>query len=150
MKNALLVSVNIGLLLSYLFTYYCHDQINIYKNELPEQLLSKYENIKNERMNHLIIGILIALFICFVFYFKSSHEFSRFQKINIMILILLLLPIVVYKILPKSDYMLKHSHPEKDYKEWFDIYSCMKNKSIYGFFCGFSVSIIILSLFDIN
>ena len=53
---------------------------------------------------------------------------------------------VVYKLLPKSDNMLNYSQTEEDYKDWFNIYLCMKNKSMYGFLCGFTVSIMILSL----
>ena len=56
---------------------------------------------------------------------------------------------IVYKVLPKSDYMLKHSQTDQDYKDWFDIYLCMKNKSIYGFFTGFTMTMIVLSLTNI-
>jgi hypothetical protein len=150
MKNSLLLSINIGLLISYVFTYYCHNQIYDYEKDLSEELLSKYENIRKERMNHLGIGIFIAVLISSVFYYKTPPEISQFQKINIIALLLLLLPMVVYKLLPKSDYMLKHSQSEQDYKDWFNIYLCMKNKSVYGFLCGFGVSILILSLMDIN
>lgn len=149
MKNSLLLSINIGLLISYVFTYYCHNQISEYKNDLSEELLSKYENIRKERMNHLGIGFLIAILISAVFYFKTPLM-SKFQKINIVVLLLLLLPMVVYKLLPKSDYMLKHSQKDQDYKDWFNVYLCMKNKSVYGFLCGFAVSMMILSLMDIN
>ena len=112
MKNSLLLSINIGLLISYLFTYYCHNQITNYTNDLSNELLSKYENIRKERMIHLGIGILIAIIISVVFYFKAPNSVSIFEKINIIILLLLLLPMVVYKLLPKSDYMLKY--PQKD------------------------------------
>jgi len=149
MKNSLILSINIGLLISYIFTYYCHNQINAYKNDLSGELLSKYENIRKERMTHLGLGVLIAILISAVFYFKTQ-EMSKFQKINIIILLLLLLPMIVYKLLPKSDYMLKHSQTDQDYKDWFNVYLCMKNKSVYGFLCGFAVSMMILSLMDIN
>ena len=149
MKNSILLSINIGLLISYVFTYYCHNQISEHKNDLSEELLSKYENIRKERMNHLGIGFLIAILISAVFYFKTPLM-SKFQKINIVVLLLLLLPMVVYKLLPKSDYMLKHSQKDQDYKDWFNVYLCMKNKSVYGFLCGFAVSMMILSLMDIN
>jgi len=150
MKNSLLLSINIGLLISYLFTYYCHDQITTYTNDLSDELLSKYKNIKKERIIHLIVGVLIAIVISVMFYFKAPEKTSNFEKINIVILLLLLLPMVVYKLLPKSDYMLKHSQSDQDYKDWFNIYLCMKNKSVYGFLCGFSVSMIILSLMNVN
>lgn len=150
MKNSLLLSINIGLFISYLFTYYCHNQITNYTNDLSDELLSKYENIRKERMRHLSTGILIAIATSVLFYFKAPEQTSNFEKINIIILLLLLLPMVIYKLLPKSDYMLKHSQSDQDYKDWFNIYLCMKNKSVYGFLCGFSVSMIILSLMNVN
>lgn len=149
MKNSLLVSINIGLLLSYIFTYQCNSQIKAYTNDLPEQLLSKYKNIRNERIYHFTIGLIIAIVISAIFY-KYSEQFSIFQKINIIIFLLLLLPMIVYKLLPKSDYMLNYSQKDQDYKDWFNIYLCMENKSLYGFLCGFTVSMIILSLIDID
>ena len=49
MKNSLLLSINIGLLLSYMFTYYCHDKIKDYSKDLTDKLLTKYEAIRQER-----------------------------------------------------------------------------------------------------
>ncbi len=137
-----------GLLLSYVFTYYCHNKIITYTKDLSSELLIKYENIKKERMNHLGIGLILAILISLVFYYNSS-ELNPIEKINIIILLILLLPMIVYKVLPKSDYMLKHSQTDQDYKDWFDIYLCMKNKSIYGFFTGFTMTMMVLSLTNI-
>jgi hypothetical protein len=148
MKNSILISINMGLLLSYVFTYYCHNKIITYTKDLSSELLIKYENIKKERMNHLGIGLILAILISLVFYYNSS-ELNPIEKINIIILLILLLPMIVYKVLPKSDYMLKHSQTDQDYKDWFDIYLCMKNKSIYGFFTGFTMTMMVLSLTNI-
>lgn len=148
MKNSMLISINMGLLLSYVFTYYCHNQIITYTKDLSSELLIKYENIKKERMTHLGIGLTLAILISLIFYYNSP-EINPIEKINIIILLILLLPMIVYKVLPKSDYMLKHSQTDQDYKDWFDIYLCMKNKSIYGFFTGFTVTMIVLSLTNI-
>jgi len=150
MKNSLLLSVNVGLLLSYVFTYYCHQQIYDYTKDLDKNLLCKYKKIKQERMMHLTIGVVVAILISYVFYLKAPQDITMFQKINIILLILLLLPMIVYKLLPKSDYMLKHPQKDQDYKDWFNIYLCMKNKSVYGFLCGFTVSIVVLNLMGVE
>jgi len=149
MKNALLLSINIGLLVSYLFTYYCHNQITTYRDELTGDLATKYEAIRKERMHHFGIGIFIALVVSAAFYFKSK-DMPKFEKLNIVAFLVLFIPMIVYRLMPKSDYMLKHEQPQKDYNDWFDIYLCMKNKSMYGFLSGFTVSMIILSIMDIN
>jgi uncharacterized protein YacL len=149
MKNSLLISLNVGILLSYIFTYYCHDQIKEYSKDLPKHLKKKYEKIRSERMMHFFIGVVLAVAISALFY-KMSTEFKPLEKINIIVLIMLLLPMMVYKFLPKKDYMLKHSQKDQDYKDWFNIYLCMKNKSTYGFFAGFTISMVILNFININ
>lgn len=149
MKNSLLISLNVGLLLSYMFTYYCHGKITDYTKDLSKDLMKKYENIRKERMLHFGIGVLLAIVIS-VFFYQMSTTFTALEKINIIILMVLLLPMIVYKLLPKSDYMMKHSQSDDDYKDWFNIYLCMKNKSTYGFFCGFTISMLILSFMNIN
>jgi uncharacterized protein YacL len=149
MKPSLLISINVGILISYLFAYNCHGQITEYSKDLTDELQKKYETIRKERMMHFAIGIVLAIAISVVF-FNFSTAFSPMERNNIIILILLLLPMIVYKVLPKTDYMLKHSQTEQDYKDWFNIYSCMKSNSTYGFLSGFTVSMIVLSLINVD
>lgn len=150
MKPSLLISINVGILISYIFTYHCHSQITNYTKDLSEDLLKKYEAIRSERMFHFAIGLVLAVVVSLVFY-NMPTQFSSLERNNIIILILLLLPMVVYKVLPKSDYMLNHTHPnEQDYKDWFNIYSCMQNQSVYGFLCGFTASMMLLSLMNVD
>ena len=150
MKNTLLLSINIGLLVSYIFTHYCHSKIVTYKNELSPELLKIYADISKERMTHFTVGIFIAILVSLIYFFKLSTSVEIFEKVNIILLCLLLIPILVYKVLPKSDYMLKHSQPEQDSKDWFEIYLCMKYKFVYGFLAGFTISMIILSIMNVN
>lgn len=150
MKPSLLISINVGIFLSYIFTYHCHSKITDYAKDLTGDLQKKHEAIKKERMMHFSIGLILAIVVSLVF-FNLSTGFPNIERNNIIILILLLLPMVVYKLLPKSDYMLNHTHPnEQDYKDWFNIYSCMQNQSIYGFLCGFTASMMLLSLMNVD
>lgn len=150
MKNSLLLSINIGLLVSYAFKYNCHGKINDYQKDLTGDLLTKYEEIKTERMNHFIIGLIVAIVVSLIYYLNLSSEIQPFEKINVVILFILLLPVVVYTLLPKSDYMLKHSQSTQDFKDWFNIYLCMKNRCFQGFLSGFAISMMVLSFTDIN
>jgi uncharacterized protein YacL len=151
MKNSLLISINVGLLLSYIFTYYCHSQIKAYTEDLSEELKTKYETIRKERMSHFGIGLLLAVIIGALLLYYNYLSTSTLQRNNIIILLILLLPMIVYKILPKSDYMLNYTQTDQDYKDWFDIYSCMKSKSMYGFLVGFTISMILLNtLVDVD
>jgi hypothetical protein len=149
MKPSVLISVNVGILLSYIFTLYCHTQIITYSQDLTDELQKRYDNIRKERMLHFTIGLLLAVIISLLF-FSQSSGYSNMERTNIIVLMLLLLPLVVYKLMPKSDYMLKHSQTDQDYKDWFNIYSCMESKSTYGFLSGFTVSMLILSLLNVD
>ena len=146
--NNLIISINIGLLLSYVFTYYCHCQIDNYKNDLDDKLLRRYKKINQERMNHFFIGIVVAIVASFVYYSKMPVDTPKMEMVNVVVLFLLLIPMIVYKILPKSDYMLKHNQTRGDYRDWFKIYLCMKNKSISGFLVGFCASMVVLSFLN--
>jgi len=53
MKNSLLLSVNIGILLSYIFTYYCHDKIIDYSDDLTCTLRKKYEKDQKRKDDSL-------------------------------------------------------------------------------------------------
>jgi uncharacterized protein YacL len=150
MKNSLLLSINIGLLVSYALKYHCHGKIYEYEKDLTGDLLAKYEKIKKERMNHFIIGLIIAIIVSFMYCIYLSEKTPTFEKINVVVLFMLILPIVIYKVLPKSDYMLKHSQSDQDYKDWFNIYLCMKNKCVYGFLAGFCLTMLVLSFTNIN
>lgn len=151
MKNALLLSINVGLLVSHAFKYNCHGKIYDYQKDLTGDLLAKYEEIKKERMNHFIIGLVVAIVVSLVYYYKLSNEKTPlFERLNVVGLFILLLPVVIYTVLPKSDYMLQHSQTDQDYKDWFNIYLCMQNRCIHGFLCGFALSMIVLSFSNID
>jgi len=150
MKNSLLLSINVGLLVSYALKYRCHGKIYEYEKDLTGDLLCRYKKIKNERMTHFIVGLIVAIVVSFMYCAYISKKTPIFEKINVVVLFMLILPIIIYKVLPKSDYMLKHSQSNQDYKDWFNIYLCMKNKCVYGFLTGFCLSMLFLSFTDIN
>jgi hypothetical protein len=150
MKNSLLLSLNIGLLVSYALKYHCHSSITDYTKDLTGDLLTRYEAIKNERMNHFNIGLIVSIIVSLIYYTKLSEKTPAFEKINVALLFILILPVIIYKVLPKSDYMLKHSQTDQDYKDWFNIYLCMKDKCVHGFLAGFTISMIVLSFTDLN
>lgn len=143
--NSTLLSINIGLLVSHAFKYYCHGTINDYKKDLTGDLLAKYEKINTERLTHFIIGVVIAFAVSLIYYLKLSDDNSTLQIINTIAFIMLLLPVVIYTVLPKSDYMLNHSQSDQDYKDWFNIYLCMKNKGLQGFLVGFAITMFVMN-----
>jgi hypothetical protein len=141
MNHPLLLSINIGLLVSYAFKYDCHSKIHEYQKDLTGDLLARYEKIRTERFQHFVIGAIIAVVVSLIYY--NTAPTPILEKLNVVLLFLLLLPVIVYTVLPKSDYMLKHSQTEQDFKDWFNIYLCMRSTSVQGFLTGFALSMII-------
>lgn len=143
--NNVIISACVGLVCCHIATYFCHNTIKEYEKDLTSELQDKYDAIKIERMLHFVIGLLISLVITIIYNIKNT-EIPIQTKIIHSIFLNLLIPIVIYRILPKTDYMLLHTQTSDDVKDWFNIYQCMQNKCTHGFFTGFSLSIIMLSM----
>ena len=63
-----------------------------------------------------------------VAYFASDMVASKsmFHKLAVFTAITLLICVVYYSVMPKSDYMLNHLKTEEQIQEWFDVYLTMK------------------------
>jgi hypothetical protein len=140
--------MNIGLFLAYIALFNCHCKINKLKNNLSLEQLIIYKKIKNKRLLNFLIGIFIAILVI-LFYYKNSIHQSLFLRINIMILILLLLPIVIYYIIPVKKFFLEYIHKDDEIikKDWFNVYQCMKYQFSIFFVIGFLISGFILFIF---
>lgn len=139
-------SIVIGLFFSYLLTGLCHGKIRTLSETLKGMnKLDTYNEIKNLRRRNFMVGIIIAV-ISSILYWVYTNEINQYSKIINTILILLLIPMVVYMLIPKKQYFLENVQTNKEVQQWFDIYKCMQQKMIYGFFIFFGISLIILYL----
>ena len=143
-------SIVIGHFFSYLLTGLCHGKIRTLSETLKGMNnLDTYQKIKNIRRRNFIVGILIAI-ISSVLYWIYTNETDQYAKIINTLLILLLIPMVIYMIIPKKLYFLQTVQTNKEVQEWFDIYKCMQHKMIYGFFIFFGISLLIFTLIKKN
>ena len=139
-------SIVIGLFFSYLLTGFCHGKIRTLSETLKSMnKVETYQKIKNTRRRNFIIGILTAI-IGSILYWIFTNEVDQYAKIINTLLILLLIPMVIYMIIPKKQYFLETVQTNKEVQQWFDIYKCMQQKMIYGFFIFFGISLLILYL----
>lgn len=137
-------SIVIGLFFSYLLTGLCHGKIRTLSETLKGMnKLDKYNEIKKSRRRNFMVGIIIAV-ISSILYWIYTDETNQYSKIINTILILLLIPMVVYMLIPKKQYFLENVQTNKEVQQWFDIYKCMQQKMIYGFFIFFGISLLIL------
>lgn len=139
-------SIVIGLFFSYLLTGLCHGKIRTLSDTLKGMnKVETYQTIKNTRRRNFIIGILTAI-ISSILYWIFTNEVDQYAKIINTLLILLLIPMVIYMIIPKKQYFLQTVQTNKEVQQWFDIYKCMQQKMIYGFFIFFGISLLIFYL----
>ena len=103
------------------------DKKPFYKTLTPE-LITRYENIIEERrdiyVRGYIWGLIIALVI--IFYGKSYKNMNLSSGICIGAGITLLVNYLYYMLYPKSDTMIIHLDRENQRKEWYKIYRSMQ------------------------
>ena len=139
-------AIVVGLLFSYIGTIHCHVKIKKFTNKLDQSQLVLYQSVRKRRMWYFLIGILVAL-LGSILYFCLSKDFM-FSRIIYSLIILLLTPMIVYTLFPKSPYMLEQSNINTtETHDWFKVYVCMKNGMIYGFCIGFFITLIITNIF---
>lgn len=139
-------SIVIGLFFSYLLTGLCHGKIRTLSDTLKGMnKVETYQTIKNTRRRNFMVGILVAI-ISSILYWIYTNETDQYAKIINTLLILLLIPMVIYMIIPKKQYFLQTVQTNKEVQQWFDIYKCMQQKMIYGFFIFFGISLLIFYL----
>jgi len=142
-------AIVVGLIASYIGTIHCHCKLPKLTQNLNAAQLGLYQNARQRRLYYFITGIVIAiigaiLFLCF----SSSILYHRIMN---ALIILLLTPMIVYTLFPKSPYMLQQSNiNNEETHNWFNVYVCMKNGMIYGFCIGFIAALIVLAILQVS
>lgn len=130
-------------IVSYISTIGCHSNIYEYVKDLSPELQKKYNNLKCERAGILTLGFIFSLILAILYYRKSINTENYTRLVN-SALIFVSVPMIFYKLFPKTSYMLQEptENPD-DTKDWFKIYLCMKNATMYSFVITFIVVFII-------
>jgi hypothetical protein len=129
-------AIVVGLVASYLAVALCHGKVSYFASTLPRDIIPTYCSIRKYRTAYLLLGIVIATIITMIYNYHSMNE----HKGWISAILFLVIPIIVYMIIPKSTYLLLES---VNCKAWFQVYLCMKNAMIYGFLLVFLVILLI-------
>jgi len=97
---------------------------------------SRYAAIVEERFRHYAIGAAVGLLLALVYYMLAStykYDFSMCMFAFIVVMT----QYVFYRLMPKSDWMIRHLKNEKQIAAWQDVYQVMTRQSHVGFFVGF-------------
>ena len=85
---------------------------------LDKKQLEKYQHIKRERLNHFYTGVGVGSIIGLCVILSDMKMTSGYCLAGIL---LLFTTVVVYYILPKSDYMLRHLNTEEQKMAWLTV-----------------------------
>jgi len=122
------------------------EQHNILRNVFSDELDIKYENIITERRNHYILGLLFGMFITSMIIKRLSIP-NTFTYISFFFSMTLGIAIIIYMLMPKSDYMLNYLKTNEENKKWLEIYKTMKSRYYIGFVLGALASIPLSNIF---
>jgi len=95
-----------------------------------------YDKIVKERMKIYWIATIVAATIGLIYLFTMRKKQTTWSLVCTSVLIFFILQMVIYKIYPKSDYILNHITNQRQAKIWLDEYKQMSNKFWIGFFIG--------------
>lgn len=138
-------AIVVGLFISYLLTFLCHQKISMFDNDLRPDQKIVYDQIVRRRLWYFIAGIVIGLFLSFLYLILFFRVAGLYHGMINFLLILLLTPMIVYSLLPKPVYILETRNiTPAETRAWFNIYVCMKNAMMYGFFIGLIATLVIM------
>ena len=105
-----------------------------FKTLLTQEQLSIYKNIRKERLNIYIKGLILGTLIATLIVFNSSLKSTN--KICVFIVTAFSFNYMFYSLYPKSTYMLLHLNTPKQNEAWLKIYKEMKLRCICGVLLG--------------
>ena len=94
-----------------------------------------YAAIVQERFRHYSLGAVVGLFLALIYYMATvsyRYDFSMCMFAFIVVMT----QYVVYRLMPKSDWMVRHLKNEKQVAAWQDVYHIMTRQSHIGFLVG--------------
>lgn len=126
--NFNICSVAIIILISSIFMMFFRDEdlFNKFMNSLDGKQQQLYNKIIKERTMIYLLGMFIGLII-------GSIHFYYKRNICFFVCIVFVTQMIIYKIYPKSTYMLYHLDKKDQVNKWMDIYTYMKKIWISSF-----------------
>ncbi len=122
------------------------DQHNTLKNVFSDDLAKKYDQIVTERRNHYLIGLVVGIILSIII-IKQTNTPNYFTRITLFLAITLGSAVLIYMILPKSDYMLNYLKTPEENQKWLEVYKTMKSRYYIGFILGIVGAVLLGSVY---
>lgn len=111
-----------------------------------KDLVNKYERIVMERRAHYLIGLSVGMLISFSLIYTFNKPLSYFYHIIFFLTITLGTALIIYFLMPKSDYMSRHLKTKKEIQLWTEINNEMKYRYIFGVLLGIVAAVLFASV----
>jgi hypothetical protein len=122
------------------------EQHKTLKDVFSDDLDKKYDEIITERRNHYFIGLIVGAIISIIV-IKNIANIDYYTRITLFLAITLGTAVLLYMILPKSDYMLNHLKTPEENKKWLEVYKTMKSRYYIGFVMGIIGALLLGSVY---
>ncbi len=122
------------------------EQHKTLKDVFSDDLDKKYDEIITERRNHYLIGLILGAIISIIV-IKNIININKYTRITLFLAITLGTAVLLYMVLPKSDYMLNHLKTPEENKKWLEVYKTMKSRYYIGFVLGIIGALLLGSVF---
>lgn len=110
------------------------------------EVAKTYERIITERRNQYMQGLILGVIIAFAILFMKKPA-SRFHRATLTLSVTLLVAVVYYTLMPKTDYMLNHLKTTEENRAWLSVYKTMKFRYSVGFLLGAMAAIPLTNMF---
>jgi hypothetical protein len=127
---------------------YTNKTVQNYRDQLPENLKNKYDDITKERTKiyyqGYILGFVLSLFIILYNYKIKKEKLSSLSIVCIVLATSFITNYFYYILYPKSDWMLDNITDQNQIKAWLEMYKHMQMYYHTGLLLGL-VAIMILA-----
>ena len=132
----LIASIFIGA--SIMTTLKCTDcaPFSSYNNTLNNEQKELYKQIKSERMNIYIKGMVLGCIIAAIYYYSVLGTEKTIEHTCALVSIIMGTQYLVYQLHPKTNWMLNSLTNREQIDEWLEVYKHMKGKYHMGMLLG--------------
>lgn len=131
-------AISTGFIFASLYTMMVsgNEHVNLAK-VLDADTVKIYDNIKKERMQLYLHGLVIGLIVAtLILYLNRDTMTNTTANVCTFVLIVAVVNYFYYNLMPKKDWLLNHLKTPEQNKQWLSVYKQMKYKWHMGFLIG--------------
>jgi uncharacterized membrane protein YgcG len=121
--------------------------VKSYRDNLPEELQNKYDNVVSERrqiyFTGYLIGFVVAIFLIIINVRVLKKKMPVLAMVCMAVVVSTVVNLFYYMLYPKSHYMVTLLKTDKQREEWLRVYKSMQ----YYYYSSFAMGVIAVGVF---